>query len=123
VQNSPPRAALILLIRNVSKEVGADIVELHTGTYADCAEDQREYELQRIRHGAKLAHDLGLQVNAGHGLHYQNVVPVAAISELVCLNIGHSIVARASMTGFYEAVFAMKQLMNGARLESEGDGL
>jgi len=105
-----------------SKQLGADIVELHTGTYADCREDQREFELKRIRQAANLAYSLGIQVNAGHGLHYQNVVKVAQIPELVCLNIGHSIVARASMTGFYEAVFAMKQIMIGARLDSEGKG-
>ena len=105
-----------------SKKLGVEIVELHTGTYADCSEEQREFELNRIKSAAKIAHESGLQVNAGHGLHYQNVVPIAAIDELTCLNIGHSIVARATMTGFYEAVFAMKQLMIGARLESEGDG-
>ncbi len=107
---------------SASKELGVDIVELHTGTYADCNEDQRDSELQRIKSGAQLAHSLGLQVNAGHGLHYQNVSKIAEIPELVCLNIGHSIVARAAMTGFYEAVFAMKQIMIGARLESEGEG-
>ena len=106
-----------------SSEVGADIVELHTGTYADCDESQRAVELERIQQGARLAHSLGLQVNAGHGLHYQNVTAIAEIPELVCLNIGHSIVARASMTGFYEAVFAMKQMMIGARLDSEGEGM
>ncbi|GAA6138318.1 pyridoxine 5'-phosphate synthase [Arenicella sp. 4NH20-0111] len=106
-----------------SHDVGADIVELHTGTYAECDERSRESELNRIRQGAELSAKLGLQVNAGHGLHYQNVASVAAIPELKCLNIGHSIVARAALTGFYEAVFAMKQLMNGARLESEGNGL
>ncbi|MCH2189325.1 MAG: pyridoxine 5'-phosphate synthase [Gammaproteobacteria bacterium] len=105
-----------------SKRLGADIIELHTGAYADCGEEQREFELNRIRLAAKMAFDAGLQVNAGHGLHYQNVAKIAAIEELTCLNIGHSIVARAAMTGFYEAVFAMKQLMNGARLESEGVG-
>jgi len=105
-----------------SKEVGADIVELHTGTYADCPTDKRSDELSRVSQGATLAHSLGLQVNAGHGLHYRNVVPIAEIPELVCLNIGHSIVARASLTGFYEAVFAMKQIMIGARLDSEGEG-
>ena len=102
-----------------SKQVAADIVELHTGTYADCAEQQRPAELARLVEGSRLAHQLGLQVNAGHGLHYQNVGPVAAIAEVICLNIGHSIVARASMTGFHEAVFAMKQLMIDARLTSE----
>lgn len=104
------------------KELGVDIVELHTGSYADCGEPQRYKELQRIREGATMANNLGLQVNAGHGLHYQNVTSIAAIEEIVCLNIGHSIVARASMTGFYEAVFAMKQMMIGARLDSEGEG-
>ena len=102
-----------------SKQVGADIVELHTGTFADCAEQQRPAELTRLVEGARLAHQLGLQVNAGHGLHYQNVGPVAAIEEVVCLNIGHAIVARASMTGFHEAVFAMKQLIIEARLAVE----
>lgn len=103
-----------------SKEVGADIVELHTGQYADCPEVERDSELQRIVDGAKLAHSIGLQVNAGHGLHYQNVQAVAAIEEIVCLNIGHSIISRASLTGLHEAVFAMKQLMINARLEAEG---
>jgi len=102
-----------------SKKVGADIVELHTGTYADCGESSRADELARIKAGATFAHELGLQVNAGHGLHYQNVQAIAAIPEIVCLNIGHSIVARASMTGFHEAVFTMKQLMIEARLEAE----
>lgn len=104
-----------------SIEVGADIVELHTGEYADCPVAERESQLQRIVTGAKQAHALGLQVNAGHGLHYQNVNAIAAIPEIVCLNIGHAIVARASMTGFHEAVFAMKQMMINARLVAEGN--
>lgn len=104
---------------SASQDVGADIVELHTGTYADCDDKNRDVELKRIQQAAQLAHSLGLQVNAGHGLHYQNVGPIAAIPELVCLNIGHAIVARASMTGFYDAVFFMKQLMIDARLASE----
>ena len=98
------------------KELGVEIVELHTGTYADSREEHRQKELDRVREGAILAHGLGIQVNAGHGLHYQNVAAIAQIPQLVCLNIGHSIVARASMTGFYEAVFTMKQIMIGARL-------
>ncbi len=104
-----------------SKDLGVEIIELHTGGYADCAEDQRESELDRIRKGAAFAHSIGIQVNAGHGLHYQNVVQIAQIPELVCLNIGHSIVARAAMTGFYEAVFTMKKIMIAARLESEAN--
>ena len=102
-----------------SKAIGADIVELHTGAYADCAEAEQAIELERLRVGAALAHSLGLQVNAGHGLHYQNVDAVAAIPEIVCLNIGHSIVSRATMTGMYEAVFNMKKLMIDARLADE----
>lgn len=105
-----------------SNEIGVEIVELHTGAYADCSETEKNQEFERVRKGASYANSLGIQVNAGHGLHYQNVARIAAIPELVCLNIGHSIVARAAMTGFYEAVFAMKQIMIGARLESEGEG-
>ena len=105
-----------------SKELGVDIVELHTGTYADMNNCESELpaqtqELLRIQAASSLAHSLGLQVNAGHGLHYQNVQAIAAIPELVCLNIGHSIVARAVMGGFHEAVFTMKKVMNEARLE------
>ena len=102
-----------------SKVVGADIVELHTGRYADVAQVDQAKELQRLQAGAKLAHSLGLQVNAGHGLHYQNVDAIAAIPEIVCLNIGHAIVSRASMTGMYEAVFNMKNLMIESRLAAE----
>lgn len=102
-----------------SKVVGADIVELHTGRYADVAQVDQAKELQRLQAGAKLGHSLGLQVNAGHGLHYQNVDAIAAIPEIVCLNIGHAIVSRASMTGMYEAVFNMKNLMIEARLAAE----
>lgn len=102
-----------------SREIGADIVELHTGQYAGCDEIQMNKEFARIAAGSRLAHQLGLQVNAGHGLHYQNTQAVAAIPEIVCLNIGHAIVARAALTGFYEAVFSMKQLMNEARLDGE----
>ena len=108
---------------DASKELGADIVELHTGSYAECDGDQQVFELQRIKNAASRASSLGLQANAGHGLHYQNVQAVAAIPEIDCLNIGHAIVSRAVMTGIHEAVFAMKQIMNGARLESEGKGL
>jgi len=102
-----------------SKQIGVDIVELHTGAYAEGLQAQSKSELARIKVAAKYAHSLGLQVNAGHGLHYQNVDAIAAIPELVCLNIGHSIVARASMSGFHEAVFAMKKIMIDARLAAE----
>ena len=102
-----------------SKQVGANIVELHTGNYADCPAPDREQELQRIITAAKLAVAQGLQVNAGHGLNYQNVAPIASIVEIKTLNIGHSIVARACITGLHEAVFTMKQIIMGARIEAE----
>lgn len=104
-----------------SAELGADIIELHTGTYADTEGAAQQTELQRLITGAEQAASLGLQVNAGHGLHYQNVQAIAAIPQIECLNIGHSIVARAVISGFYDAVFAMKQAMNKARLEAEGE--
>lgn len=98
-----------------SKAVGADIIELHTGGYADCDSAQIENELDRIQKGVELGDALGLQVNAGHGLHYHNVQAIAAIPQIVCLNIGHSIVAHAAMVGFHSAVHEMKELMQSAR--------
>jgi pyridoxine 5-phosphate synthase len=77
-------------------EVGAPVIEIHTGTYADARnEDARNAELARIREAAALAEQLGLQVNGGHGLTVDNVGPIAAIEQMVELNIGHSIVCRA----------------------------
>jgi len=96
-------------------EVGAEVVELHTGTYADCGEEARPGELQRLVAAAAQAANLGLTVHAGHGLHYHNVVPVAAIKELAELNIGHSIIARAVFDGLGTAVSEMKHLMMEAR--------
>lgn len=102
------------------KVIRANIVELHTGRYAEAADEaEQAEELAHIESAAELAQQLGLQVNAGHGLHYQNTQAIAAIPYLKCLNIGHSIVARATMSGFYEAVFTMKQIMVNARLEYE----
>jgi pyridoxine 5-phosphate synthase len=95
--------------------VGAPVVELHTGSYAEAAGAQRARELERLRTAARVAHSLGLTVHAGHGLDYQNVAPVAAIPEIVELNIGHAIVARALFCGLSEAVREMKQLMQAAR--------
>jgi pyridoxine 5-phosphate synthase len=98
-------------------KVGAPVVELHTGHYADAAtpEAQRR-ELQRLQSAAELAADLGLTVNAGHGLHYHNVAAVSRIPQLRELNIGHSIVARALFSGLARAVRDMKHLMETARL-------
>ena len=94
---------------------GAQCIELHTGCYADAQTDAtREQELKRIQEMAAYAHGKGLIVNAGHGLHYHNVEPIAAIPELYELNIGHSIIARAAIDGLDQAVRDMKQLLLSA---------
>lgn len=95
---------------------GAPVIELHTGCYADATtESQRLEELGRIKNAAHYAVKRGLIVNAGHGLHYHNVRPVAAIPELLELNIGHAIIARALFCGLKEAVKQMRQIMLEAR--------
>ena len=92
----------------------APFVELHTGAYANaCFTPQRAAEFQRLRLGAARAHDLGLRVNAGHGINYVNIAEVRTLPHLHELNIGHSIVSRALFTGVEEAVREMRQRMNG----------
>ncbi|MGB9428362.1 MAG: pyridoxine 5'-phosphate synthase [Gammaproteobacteria bacterium] len=92
------------------------MVELHTGRYADAGDKHvQAQELHRVREAAHYAAQLGLEVHAGHGLHYHNIIPVAAIPVITELNIGHSIIARAIMTGLPEAVCAMKRLIRQAR--------
>lgn len=96
---------------------GAPYIEIHTGHYADApSEAERQAELKRIAASAAYAHDLGLKVNGGHGLHYHNVKPIAAIPEMLELNIGHAIIARAAFDGLEKAVRDMKRLMQEARL-------
>ncbi|MFM2110851.1 MAG: pyridoxine 5'-phosphate synthase [Gammaproteobacteria bacterium] len=94
---------------------GAPVVELHTGRYCETSGAEAAHELERLRAGARLAATLGLEVHAGHGLHYENVQPVAAIAQITELNIGHAIVARAVFTGLAAAVRDMKALMVAAR--------
>lgn len=94
---------------------GAPAIELHTGAYAEATGAARATELERLHAGARLAARLGLEVHAGHGLDYHNVQPVAAITEIVELNIGHAIVARAVFSGLAAAVRDMKALMRSAR--------
>lgn len=95
---------------------GAPAVELHTGVYADAATTKASKEaLSKIQLAATHAAELGLIVNAGHGLNYQNVKPIAQIQVLNELNIGHAIIARSLFTGFKEAVKHMRQLMVEAR--------
>jgi pyridoxine 5-phosphate synthase len=96
-------------------EIGAPAIELHTGAYAEAAGSHQATELERLHSGARLAAGLGLEVHAGHGLNYHNVQPVAAIRDIVELNIGHSVIARAIFDGLPVAVREMKQLMAAAR--------
>jgi pyridoxine 5-phosphate synthase len=92
-------------------DCGAPVVELHTGAYADANGGAQEAELARIVAAAAFGADIGLHVNAGHGLTYQNVKPIVAIEPLVELNIGHAIVARALFVGLEQAVAEMRALM------------
>lgn len=96
--------------------VGAPVIEIHTGAYADATtEAAQQAEWQRIARAAVFAHQAGLIVNAGHGLHYHNVQAIAALPEIHELNIGHAIVAKALMIGFESAVREMKHRMVQAR--------
>ncbi len=96
-------------------DVGAPVVELHTGAYAETSGESQATELARIQSAASMGSRLGLTVNAGHGLHYENVAPIAAIEEINELNIGHAIIARALFDGLGAAVAEMKRLMLEAR--------
>jgi len=98
----------------VSREIGAHGVEIHTGQYCDAPGD-RKRELQEVKRAASLAHGLGLEVHGGHGLNYDNVLPIVAIPEIVELNIGHSIIARAILVGMERAVMEMKNLLGASR--------
>ena len=98
-----------------AQRVGAPVIELHTGAYAEAIGAARAREFERLRDAAKLAASLGLIVNAGHGLNYHNVEPIAAIPEIIELNIGHAIVARSILDGLAKAVRDMKELMRVAR--------
>ncbi|WP_199525153.1 pyridoxine 5'-phosphate synthase [Pseudoalteromonas sp. bablab_jr011] len=102
---------------DAAKACNAPYVEIHTGAYADAENGEELHtELERIRSGVQYAHGLGLIVNAGHGLHYHNVKPIAAMPEIYELNIGHAIIARAAIDGLDKAVRDMKRLMIEARL-------
>ena len=100
---------------DAAAKAGATVVELHTGRYADTAGQEQLHELKRIERAAKHGASLGLKVNAGHGLHEGNVAPIARISEIAELNIGHALVAEALFKGWKVAIKDMKSLMNSAR--------
>ena len=100
---------------DAAKECGAPVIELHTGHYADTTDDEQEKEFERIKTMATYAHSIGLQVNAGHGLTLENTTAIAKLPEIVELNIGHSIIARAVFIGLEAATREMKNLMLEAR--------
>lgn len=98
-----------------AREVGAHGIEIHTGAYCNATGAARQRELDAIAEAAALARSLGLEVHGGHGLDYENVAPIARIPEIVELNIGHSIIARAVIVGISQAVAEMKLLLTRAR--------
>ncbi len=101
-----------------AKAVGADIVELHTGVYAEAATpDERRRELEKVRVAAVAAREMGLSAHGGHGLTYRNIRPIAAIPEIEEVSIGHSIVARAVVVGMETAVAEMLALVECAGAE------
>lgn len=103
-----------------ARDAGARVIELHTGRYAEAVRRaEQETELARIRESAIFGASLGMVVNAGHGLSYHNVKPVAAIPEIAELNIGHALVSHALFVGFAEAVREMKALMLEGRREGQ----
>ncbi len=101
---------------DAAAQIGAPVIEIHTGCFADAKDDTaRQQEYTRIVNAVSHGVQIGLQVNAGHGLNYQNVTDIAALKEIQELNIGHAIIARALFTGFSAAVREMKRLMLTAR--------
>ena len=97
-------------------ECGAPYIEIHTGQYAEAKnETEQQQELTKLVEGIEYAHSKGVKVNAGHGLHYHNVKPIAAIPQIIELNIGHAIIARAAFDGLHKAVSDMRALMLEAR--------
>lgn len=104
-------------IKRVS-EIGAPIIELHTGTYANAVGDEQLRELDRLREASEFANVQGIQVNAGHGLDYENTTIIAQIPEIKTLNIGHSIVSRAVFVGIHRATRQMIEIMKNSRGEN-----
>ena len=106
-----------------ANRIGAEVIELHTGAYCDAHAEgrlaERDAELARLRNMAAFAHDLGLEVHAGHGLTYDTVKPVAAFPEVMELNIGHFIIGEAIFRGLTPAIAEMRRLMDEAREASQ----
>lgn len=103
-----------------ARRISAQVVELHTGAYCDLHYEkrfeERDAEFSRLKDMAALAHSLGLEVHAGHGLTYETVAPIAELPEVVELNIGHFLIGESIFTGLKEAIFRMRELMDKARL-------
>ncbi len=112
----PDRAQL-----DAAVELGAPVVELHTGAYCLAEGAERAAELERIVDAAAIAEDLGLECHAGHGLSYDTVAPVAAIATIVELNIGHFLMGEAIFGGLESSIRRMRALMDNARAESDGE--
>lgn len=106
-------------IRAASR-IGAQVIELHTGAYCDLhyekSFEEKDAELIRLKNMAALAHSLGLEVHAGHGLTYETVTPIAELPEVVELNIGHFLIGESMFIGLKEAILRMRELMDKARL-------
>jgi pyridoxine 5-phosphate synthase len=100
---------------DASRELGAPVVELHTGAYANASGAAQENLLKHIRNAAEFGADLGLEIHAGHGLTYENVKPVAAIPHIRELNIGHFLIGEAIFTGLTDSIQKMRRLMDEAR--------
>lgn len=96
-------------------DIGAPVIELHTGTYANASGDAQQKELERIIEATEFAHNQGIQVNAGHGLDYANTTAIAQIPQIRELNIGHSIIARAVFVGISKATRQILEVMHNAR--------
>lgn len=106
---------------HVAKALGAPVVELHVGTYCDADNPQkRQYELERIIAATQQGTAMGLEVHAGHGLTFDSVAPIAAIPELMELNIGHFLMGEAIFSGLTSAITRMRSLMDKARAEANG---
>jgi pyridoxine 5-phosphate synthase len=106
---------------DISKDTGADMVEIHTGLYSNAKGKKKERELQRVQEAVRVAHREGLSANAGHGLNYFNVERIAEIEGLRGLYIGHSIVSRAVLVGLERAVGEMKKLIRQSAVSINGE--
>ncbi|AFZ82459.1 pyridoxine 5'-phosphate synthase [Candidatus Kinetoplastidibacterium crithidiae] len=101
-----------------AKQIGADAIELHTGRYAECSHsNEKDKEIDRLKNSVDAALKLGLKVNAGHGLHYDNIRSVLMINGISEFNIGHSIISRAVFDGLFSAVKEMKDLINNINID------